>query len=184
IVQIYLRIINSGCSKHMTVIAGYGDVIIGSMTIKRVYCVEGLVNNLVKNNLVRGLPKMKFENIIRVPRENKERFIRNTTSPKRFCFKVATLSSSHGFVCGETINGKRYVVYHKRIHKIHGSVNVNFDEISEMASKQFSLEPGLSNLNETEKSSNPTVSQVEETSKKDLKDLFHNFYDDYFNALK
>nr|GEW35134.1 hypothetical protein [Tanacetum cinerariifolium] len=141
IVQICLWIIDSGCSKHMTgnrtlltnfvkkflgtvrfgnsdfaVIAGYGDVVIGSMTIKKVYYVEGLghnlfsvgqfsnkglkvafrkstcfvrnkdgvdlltddrssnlytialshlnfatINNLVKNNLVQGLPKMKFE---------------------------------------------------------------------------------------------------------------------------
>nr|GEX57738.1 hypothetical protein [Tanacetum cinerariifolium] len=71
IVQIYLWIIDSGCSKHMTgnralltnfvekflrtvrfgnndfaVIAGYGDVVIGSMTIKRVYYVEGLENGV------------------------------------------------------------------------------------------------------------------------------------------
>nr|GFA99834.1 integrase, catalytic region, zinc finger, CCHC-type, peptidase aspartic, catalytic [Tanacetum cinerariifolium] len=66
IVQICLWIIDSGCSKHMTgnralltnfvekflgmvrfgnndfvVIAGYGNVVIGSMTIKKVYYVEG-----------------------------------------------------------------------------------------------------------------------------------------------
>nr|GEX49337.1 retrovirus-related Pol polyprotein from transposon TNT 1-94 [Tanacetum cinerariifolium] len=71
IVQICLWIINSGCSKYMTgnralltnfvekflrmvrfgnndfaVIAGYGDVVIGSMTIKKVYYVEGLGHNL------------------------------------------------------------------------------------------------------------------------------------------
>nr|GEU64363.1 retrovirus-related Pol polyprotein from transposon TNT 1-94 [Tanacetum cinerariifolium] len=71
IVQIYLWIIDSGCSKHMTgnralltnfvekflgtvrfgnndfaVIVGYGDVVIGSMTIKRVYYVKGLGHNL------------------------------------------------------------------------------------------------------------------------------------------
>ncbi|GKA89981.1 retrovirus-related pol polyprotein from transposon TNT 1-94, partial [Tanacetum coccineum] len=68
--------------------------------------------------------------------------------------------------------------------KIHESVNVNFDEISEMASKQFSLEPGLSNLNKTKKSSNPTTSQVLEISKIDLEDLFHNFYDEYFDSSK
>ncbi|GKF56102.1 hypothetical protein Tco_0166442, partial [Tanacetum coccineum] len=34
-----------------------------------------------------------------------------------------------------------YIVYNKRTRKIHDGVNVNFDEISEMASKQFSLEP-------------------------------------------
>nr|GEV99929.1 retrovirus-related Pol polyprotein from transposon TNT 1-94 [Tanacetum cinerariifolium] len=71
IVQICLWIIDSGCSKHMTgnralltnfvekffgtvcfgnndfaVIAGYGDVVIGSMTIKKVYYVKGLRHNL------------------------------------------------------------------------------------------------------------------------------------------
>nr|GFA88187.1 retrovirus-related Pol polyprotein from transposon TNT 1-94 [Tanacetum cinerariifolium] len=75
-------------------------------------------------------------------------------------------------------------IYNKRTRKIYESVDVNFDEISEMASKQFSLEPSLSNLNETEKSSNPSVSQVSETSKKDLVDLFHNFYDEYFDSSK
>nr|GEU37985.1 protein FAR-RED impaired response 1-like [Tanacetum cinerariifolium] len=53
-----------------------------------------------------------------------------------------------------------------------------------MASKQFSLEPGLSNLNKTGISSNPLVSQVSETSKKDLEDLFQNLYDEYFDSSK
>nr|GEW16986.1 integrase, catalytic region, zinc finger, CCHC-type, peptidase aspartic, catalytic [Tanacetum cinerariifolium] len=71
IVQICLWIIDSGCSKHMTgnhalltnfvekflgtvrfgnndfaVISGYGDVVIGSMTIKKFYYVKGLGHNL------------------------------------------------------------------------------------------------------------------------------------------
>nr|GEW25175.1 copia protein [Tanacetum cinerariifolium] len=75
-------------------------------------------------------------------------------------------------------------IYNKRTRQIHESANVNFDEISEMASKQFSLEPGLSNLNETRKSSNPPVSKVSEASKKDLEDLFQNFYDEYFDSSK
>nr|GFA63021.1 putative ribonuclease H-like domain-containing protein [Tanacetum cinerariifolium] len=68
--------------------------------------------------------------------------------------------------------------------KIHESVNVNFDEILEMASKQFSLEPGLSNLNEMGKSLNLSVSQVDEASKKDLEDLIQDFYDEYFDSSK
>nr|GFB03420.1 retrovirus-related Pol polyprotein from transposon TNT 1-94 [Tanacetum cinerariifolium] len=75
-------------------------------------------------------------------------------------------------------------IYNKRTRKIHESVNVNFDEISEMASKQFSLEPGLSKLNETGKSSNPSVLKVSEASKKDLEDLFQDFYDEYFDSSK
>nr|GFC75602.1 hypothetical protein [Tanacetum cinerariifolium] len=49
-------------------------------------------------------------------------------------------------------------IYNEQTRKIHESVNVNFDEILEMASKQFNLEPDLSNLNETGKSSNLSVS--------------------------
>nr|GEV40612.1 hypothetical protein [Tanacetum cinerariifolium] len=81
IVQIYLWIIDSGCSKHMTgnralltnfvekflgtvrfgnndfaVIAGYGDV-----HQRLSHLNFATINNLVKNNLVQGLPKMKFE---------------------------------------------------------------------------------------------------------------------------
>ncbi|GJU01659.1 hypothetical protein Tco_1111997 [Tanacetum coccineum] len=89
-----------------------------------------------------------------------------------------------GVFVGYSKESAAFRIYNKRTRKIHESVNVNFDEISEMASKQFSLEPGLSNLNETGKSSNPTVSQVSEISKKDLEDLFYNFYDEYFDSSK
>nr|GEY03304.1 hypothetical protein [Tanacetum cinerariifolium] len=68
--------------------------------------------------------------------------------------------------------------------KIHESVNVNFDESSEMDYKQFNLEPGLSNLNKMGKSLNPSVSQVSKTSKEDLEDLFQKFYDEYFDSSK
>nr|GFA94828.1 putative ribonuclease H-like domain-containing protein [Tanacetum cinerariifolium] len=46
------------------------------------------------------------------------------------------------------------------------------------------LEPGLSNLNEKGKSSNLAVPQVDEASKKDLEDLFQDFYDEYFDSSK
>nr|GEX49909.1 retrovirus-related Pol polyprotein from transposon TNT 1-94 [Tanacetum cinerariifolium] len=89
-----------------------------------------------------------------------------------------------GVFVGYSKESAAFKIYNKRTHKIHESVNVNFDEISEMASKQFSLEPGLSNLNETGKSLNPSVSQVSETFKKDLEDLFQKFYDEYFDSSK
>nr|GFC08771.1 hypothetical protein [Tanacetum cinerariifolium] len=75
-------------------------------------------------------------------------------------------------------------ICNKRTRKIHESVNVNFDEILKMASKQSSLELGLSNLNETGKSLNLSVSQVDEASKKDLEDVFQDFYDEYFDSSK
>nr|GEU86809.1 hypothetical protein [Tanacetum cinerariifolium] len=89
-----------------------------------------------------------------------------------------------GVFVGYSKESAAFRIYNKRARKIHESVNVNFDEISEMASKQFSLKPGLSNLNETGKSSNLSVLQVDEASKKDLEDLFQDFYDEYFDSSK
>nr|GEY41589.1 hypothetical protein [Tanacetum cinerariifolium] len=89
-----------------------------------------------------------------------------------------------GVFVGYSKESAAFRIYNKRTRKIHESVNVNFDEISEMSSKQFTLEPGLSNLNEMGKSSNPSVSQVSETSKKDLEDLFQNIYNEYFDSSK
>nr|GEX85001.1 hypothetical protein [Tanacetum cinerariifolium] len=89
-----------------------------------------------------------------------------------------------GVFIGYSKESGAFRIYNKRTCKIYKSVNVNFDEILEMASKQFSLEPRLYNLNEMEKSSNLSVSQVSKTSKKDLKDLFQDFYDEYFDSSK
>nr|GEV55272.1 hypothetical protein [Tanacetum cinerariifolium] len=89
-----------------------------------------------------------------------------------------------GVFVGYSKESASFIIYNKQTRKIHESVNVNFDEILEMASKQFSLEPGLTNLNKNGKSSNLTVSQVSEASKKDLEDLFQKFYDEYFDSSK
>nr|GEY25958.1 integrase, catalytic region, zinc finger, CCHC-type, peptidase aspartic, catalytic [Tanacetum cinerariifolium] len=81
IVQIFLWIIDSGCSKHMTgnramltnlvekflgtvrfgnnhfaVISGYVDVVIGSMTIKKVYYIEADCDVKATNIILQGLP--------------------------------------------------------------------------------------------------------------------------------
>nr|GEV88751.1 retrovirus-related Pol polyprotein from transposon TNT 1-94 [Tanacetum cinerariifolium] len=64
-----------------------------------------------------------------------------------------------GVFVGYSKGSAAFIIYNKRTRKIHESVNVNFDEISEMASKQFSLELGLSNLNKTGKSSNPSITK-------------------------
>nr|GEY00105.1 hypothetical protein [Tanacetum cinerariifolium] len=89
-----------------------------------------------------------------------------------------------GVFVGYSKESTAFRIYNKRTRKIHESVNVNFDKISEMDSKQFNLEPSLSNLNKTGKSSNLSVSKVDEASKKDLEDLLQEFYDEYFNSSK
>nr|GFA54394.1 ribonuclease H-like domain-containing protein [Tanacetum cinerariifolium] len=89
--------------------------------------------------------------------------------------------------CSKHMTGNRALLVNfveKFLGTIHESVNVNLDENSEMASKQFSLELGLSNLNETGKSSNQSVSKVDEALKKDLEDLFQDFYYEYSDSSK
>ncbi|GJU13046.1 retrovirus-related pol polyprotein from transposon TNT 1-94 [Tanacetum coccineum] len=210
------------------------------------------INNLVKNNLVRGLPKMKFEKDHLCSACEQGKIHRKHHKSKTDFASNKPLYLLHMDLCGpirvESINGKRYVlvvvdnyswytwvfflhskdvaseviisfikktqvnlqlqvqrvrtdngtefknktlakffdelkakgdigvfvgyskesvafrIYNKRTRKIHEGVNVNFDEISEMASKQFSLEPGLSNLNETRKSSNPVITKSPTTN--------------------
>nr|GEX15634.1 retrovirus-related Pol polyprotein from transposon 17.6 [Tanacetum cinerariifolium] len=215
IVQICLWIIDSRCSKHMTgnrvlltkfvkkfigtvrfgnndfaVIAGYGDVVIGSMTIKKVYYVKDGVdlltgdrssnlytiasNEITSNSSACLLAK-------RVQTDNGTEF-KNKTLAK--FFDELKAKGDIGVFVGYSKESIAFRVYNKHTRKIYESVNVNFNEILELASKQFSLEPDLSNLNETGKSLNLTVSQVSKTSKNDLEDLFNNFYDEYFDASK
>nr|GFA96942.1 hypothetical protein [Tanacetum cinerariifolium] len=95
----------------------------------------------------------------------------NQTSSSFVCSDVDVISNDYEYVgklkekedirvfVGYLKESAAIRIYNKRTRKIHESVNVNFDEILEMASKQFSLESGLSKLNETEKSSNPSVSK-------------------------
>nr|GEY53248.1 hypothetical protein [Tanacetum cinerariifolium] len=86
-----------------------------------------------------------------------------------------------GVFVGYSKESTAFRIYNKRTRKIHKSVNVNFDKILEMASKQFNLEPGLSNLNETGKSSNPSIMKSStmnaETSKVEIpsheEEVFH-----------
>nr|GEY42888.1 retrovirus-related Pol polyprotein from transposon TNT 1-94 [Tanacetum cinerariifolium] len=268
IVQICLWIIDSRCSKHMTgnrallinfvkkflgtarfgnndfaMIAGYGDVVIGSMTIKKVYYVEGLGRNLfsvgqfcdkgLENATTKWCREREESNLSEAARtmltfanlllflwaeaiatacftQNRliihKRFdktpyeLMNKRKPniKFFCVfgcrcyllndyeDVGKLKANGdiGVFVGYSKEYAAFRIYNKRTHKIHESVNVNFDEISEMASKQFSLEPDLSNLNETEKSSNLLVSRVSETSKKVLEvpsheEVFHESFESF-----
>nr|GEY67616.1 hypothetical protein [Tanacetum cinerariifolium] len=126
------------------------------------------INNLVKKNLVQGLPKMKFKKDHLCSACEQGKIHRKHHKSKTAFALNKPLYLLHMDLCGpmhvESINGKLYVLV--------------------VVDDYLRLEPGLPNLNETGKSSNPSVSQVSETSKKDLEDLFQNFYDDYFDSSK
>nr|GFA21596.1 hypothetical protein [Tanacetum cinerariifolium] len=105
----------------------------------------------------------------RVRTDNDTEF-KNKTLAKFFDEDVGKLKEKGdiGVFIGYSKESAAFRIYNKQTRKIHESVNVNFDEISQMASKQFSLEPGLFNLIKTGKSSNPSVLNVDEASKNDL----------------
>ncbi|GJZ38685.1 retrovirus-related pol polyprotein from transposon TNT 1-94 [Tanacetum coccineum] len=227
-------------NNDFAVIAGYGDVVIGSKSIKKVYYVEDEASKVIISfikktqvNLQLQVQRAQTDNGTEFKNKNLAKFFdevgitqqfsaaktpqqngvverRNRTlvetartmlhlqtyhyffGVKPSCYllndyddvsKLNAKGDIRVFV-GYSKEFVAFRTYNKRTQKIHESVNVKFDEISKMASKQFSLEPILSNLNETEKSSNPSVLQVSKTSKKDLEDLIHNFYDEYFDASK
>nr|GEX36632.1 hypothetical protein [Tanacetum cinerariifolium] len=232
-------------NNDFAVIACYGDVVIGSTSIKIVYYVEGKIHrkhHKSKTAFASNKPLyllhmdlcglMRVENINgkqyvlvviddysrytwvfflhskdeaseviisfikktqvniqlqvqRVRTDNGTKF-KNKNLAKFFDADVGKLKEKRdiGVFVRYLKESAAFRIYNTRTRKIHESVNVNFDEISEMASKQFSLEPDLTNLNEKGKSSNPTVSQVSKASKKDLDDLFQKFYDEYFDSSK
>nr|GFA99059.1 hypothetical protein [Tanacetum cinerariifolium] len=198
-------------NNDIAVIAGYRDVVIGSMTIKKVYYVEdgvdlltgdhssnlytnalnevasnsstcllakasssqswlwhqrlshlnfATINNLVKNNLVQDEASDVIISFIKT-QVNLQLHVQHVRTDNGTEFKNKTLAKFFDEDVGKL--------------KAKGDIGVFVG---------YSKESVLSNLNETGKSSNPSVSQVSETSKKDLEDLFQEFYDEYFDSSK
>ncbi|GKA20094.1 hypothetical protein Tco_0700083, partial [Tanacetum coccineum] len=154
IVQICLWIIDS--NNDFAVIAGFGDVVIGSMTIKKVYYVEGLGHNLfsVGQFCDKGLEVAFRKSTCFVRNEDGVDLLTGGSVNSNLCYilndydDVGKLKAKGdiGVFVGYLKEFAALRVYNKRTQKIHESVNVNFDEISEMASKQFNNE--ISNNNE------------------------------------
>nr|GFB73373.1 hypothetical protein [Tanacetum cinerariifolium] len=219
-VEKFLGTVHFG-NNDFALIAGYGDVVIGSMTIKKVYYVEDGVdlltgdrssnlytialNEVALNSSTCLLAKASSLQswLWHQPCEQGKIHQKHHKSKTTFASNKPLYllhMDLYGPMHVQSINGKRYVLVvvddyswytwvfflHSKdeASEIHECVNVNFDELSDMASKQFSLEPDLSNLNETGKSSNLSVLKVDEASKNELEDLFQDFYDEYFDSSK
>ncbi|GJS59755.1 retrovirus-related pol polyprotein from transposon TNT 1-94 [Tanacetum coccineum] len=224
-------------NNDFAVIAGYGDVVIGSMTIKKVYYVEGVRTDngteFKNKTLVKFFDEVRITqqfSAARMPQQNGVVESRNrilveaartmlifanlllflwAEAIATACFtqnrsiihksfdktpyelinkRKPNIKFFHVFGCrcyllndyddvgklnakgdirvfvGYSKESAAFRIYNKRTRKIHESVNVNFDEISEMASKQFSLEHRLSNFSETGKSSNLTITKSPTTN--------------------
>ncbi|GJR28035.1 retrovirus-related pol polyprotein from transposon TNT 1-94 [Tanacetum coccineum] len=153
IVQLHLFIVDSGCTKHMTgnvsllcnfvekylgtvrfgndqfaPILGYGDLIQGNITIKRVYYVEGLNHNLFS---VGQFCDADLEDAFR----NSTCFVKS--SGKRTIItdgENLDKMKEKGDSCilvGYSTQSKGYRVYNKRTRLIVESIHLRFDEITE-----------------------------------------------------
>ncbi|GKC78685.1 retrovirus-related pol polyprotein from transposon TNT 1-94, partial [Tanacetum coccineum] len=81
---------------------------------------------------------------------------------------------------------KAFRIYNKRTQKIIETIHVTFDELTAMASKQFSLGPGLHSITPATSSSGPVSNPVSQQpcippNRDDWDHLSHPMFDEYFN---
>nr|GEZ90153.1 copia protein [Tanacetum cinerariifolium] len=175
-------------------IAGYGDVVIGSVMIKKVYYVK-------------GLPKMKFKKDHLCSACKQGKIHRKHHKSKTAFASNKPLYLLHvdlgGPMCVQSINGKRYVLVVVDDYSRYTWVFFLYskDEASDVINSfikktQVNLQLQVQRVrvrtdNGTEfknktlaKFFNEVVSQVSEASKNDLEDLFQDFYDEYFDSSK
>ncbi|GKA52026.1 retrovirus-related pol polyprotein from transposon TNT 1-94 [Tanacetum coccineum] len=186
VVEIILFIINSGCSKHMTgnlklltnfvekflgmvkfrndqiaSILGYRDLVQGTITIKRVYYVEGLNHNLFSvDQLCDADLEVAFtqNRSLVIPRHEKTPYhIINAWKPSvkffhifgSLCYIVRDGENldkmkEKGDACifeGYSTQSRAYRVSNKRTRIIVETIHVNFDELPQMASDHVSSDP-------------------------------------------
>nr|GEZ14802.1 Gag-Pol polyprotein [Tanacetum cinerariifolium] len=192
LVEIVLFIIDSRCSKLMTrnlkllinfmkkflgmvkfennqiaPILGYGDLVQGAVTIKRVYYVEGLNHNLfsvgqfcyadlevafwkstcfihdLKGNdlLTEGILHQTF--VARTPKQNGvvERRNRTLVEAARTMLSAAKEKGDECIFVGYSTLSRAYRVFNKRTRVIMESIHVNFNELPHMALDQISSDP-------------------------------------------
>nr|GEW10800.1 hypothetical protein [Tanacetum cinerariifolium] len=188
-VKIVLFIVNSGCSKHMTgnlkllinfvekflgtvkfgndqiaPILGYGDLVQGAVTIKRVYYVKGLNHNLFSvGSRGTDLYSITLQDINST---NLICLMGKATSSQAWLwhhrlshlnFNTINLLSKNDIVVGlsklkfikdhlcsswYSTQSRAYKVFNKRTRVILETIHVNFDELPQMALDHVSSDPG------------------------------------------
>nr|GEU45489.1 Gag-Pol polyprotein [Tanacetum cinerariifolium] len=191
LIEIILFIVNSGCSKHMTgnlklltnfvekflgmvkfgndqiaPILGYGDLVQGTVTIKRVYYVEGLNHNLfsvgqfcdadlevASRKSTCYIYDLKGNDLLTCSHGTDLYSItlQETSSPNPICLMAKATSGENldkmkekGDACifvGYSTQSRSYRVFNKRTRVIVETIHVNFDELPHMASDHVSSDP-------------------------------------------
>ncbi|GKD98926.1 integrase, catalytic region, zinc finger, CCHC-type containing protein, partial [Tanacetum coccineum] len=164
----------------------------------------GTINDLARKDLVRGLPRLKFEKdhlcsaFLKTPQQNDvvERWNRTLVGAAR---TMLIFSKAPTFLWAEVPIlefssvmhqiGKGYRIYNKRTRRIIETIHVQFDELSEPLSRvHISTRPEPLLLTLRQSSSGlipdhiPAAPYVPPTNK-DLKIFFQLMFDEYFEPL-
>nr|GEY06972.1 retrovirus-related Pol polyprotein from transposon TNT 1-94 [Tanacetum cinerariifolium] len=108
----------------------------------------GTINDLARKDLVRGLPRLKFEKYHLCSACQLGKSKKHTHKPKTENTNLEVLNTLHMDLCGlmrvQTINGKKYIlvivddyyrkgyqIYNNRTRQIMETIHVQFDELTE-----------------------------------------------------
>nr|GEY73938.1 copia protein [Tanacetum cinerariifolium] len=149
-------------NNDFAVIAGYGDVFIESMTIKKIYYVEGLGHNLfsVGQFCDKGLEVAFRKSTCFIRNEDGVELLTGDRSSNLYTIVVIEVASNFVACLLEKASSLQSWLWHQRLSHLNFATSNNLVK---------------NNLVQ--------VSQVSETSKKDLEDLFQKFYE-YFDSSK
>ncbi|GJR99038.1 retrovirus-related pol polyprotein from transposon TNT 1-94 [Tanacetum coccineum] len=180
---------------QIALILGYGDMVQGNVTIKRVYYVEGLNHNLFSvGQFCDADLEVSFRKSICYIRDLKgndlliawlwhrrlshlnfdtinllSKYDTVTCLPKLKFFKYHLCSSCElGKAKWYSTQSRAYRVYNKRTRVIVETIHVNFDELPQMASDHFSSDPA------------PQSETVTTSNELDL--LFSRMFDELLNG--
>ncbi|GJT22534.1 integrase, catalytic region, zinc finger, CCHC-type containing protein [Tanacetum coccineum] len=166
----------------------------------------GTINQLVKQGLVKWLPKLKYTKdhlclacqMGKSKNESHPHKAKPSTNKKLqmlhmdLCDPMQDLrklqpKADIGIFIGYSPSKKAYRIYNKRTRKMMETRNVQFDELTQMASEQHGSGPDLQGLTSRHISSGLVLNQVASTSakpptKNDWDLLFQPMFDEYFKS--
>nr|GEY25992.1 uncharacterized mitochondrial protein AtMg00810-like [Tanacetum cinerariifolium] len=161
-------------NNDFAVIAGYGDVVIGSMMIKKVYYVEVLGHNLfsVGQFCDKGLEVTFQKSTCFVRNEDGVDLLTGDRSSNLYTIALNEVASNSLTCLLANAYYSQYWLWNQRhFTTIHNLVKNN-------------LVQGLPKMKFEKDHSSSAFSKVNEPSKNDLQDLFQDFYDEYFDSSK
>nr|GFA83612.1 retrovirus-related Pol polyprotein from transposon TNT 1-94 [Tanacetum cinerariifolium] len=149
------------------------------------------INDLARNDLVLGLPKLKYHKEHLCPSYEQGKSKRASHPPKPVPNSRQRLHLLYmdlcdiGFFIGYSADSCAYRIYNRRTKKIIETMNVSFDELSAMAFEQRNSKPGLQSMTSGQISSELDLTYASSTITKqqptegELDSLFETMYDDY-----